>query len=353
VTVDGMRVLDADGHVVEAGGLFDRWVPPGEMPADLPATTPMVPCGSVDAVADQMEHGFDAPSYLRALDAQGIDGAVLYPSIGLYVPYLPQLSASESADVCRAYNDWVAEYCGEDPARLAAAALVPLVDPEAAAKEARRAADLGLVAAMVRPNHVYGRNLGDPAYDPLHEAVVEAGIVLAVHEGLGVRGATTMGSDRFSTFAARHAFSHPMEQMAAMTSLVLDGALERHPEMRVAHLESGTGWLAWWLHRLDEHDEWMEGSENAHLSLTPSEYFARQCVISSEADDARAAATIAEVGAHKVMWASDFPHPDAIFPGAAAEFIEMLDGAGTDRADTSRVLWDTPLAFYRLEDRFT
>ena len=102
---------------------------------------------------------------------------------------------------------------------------------------ARRAADLGLVGVMARPNHLYGRNLGDPAYDPVWEAVAGRGIVLAVHEGLGVTGGPTIGSGRFTGFTARHALSHPMEQMAAMASLVLDGALERHPELRVAFLE--------------------------------------------------------------------------------------------------------------------
>lgn len=353
MAVEGMRVLDADGHVVEAGGLFDRWVPRGELPVDLPPTTPMEPCGSMELVADLLEHGFDGPSYLRAMDTGGVDAAVLYPSLGLFVPFLPELSAAESADVCRAYNDWVAELCATDTSRLAAAALVPLADPDMAAKEARRAAGLGLVAVVGRPNHLYGRDLGHRAYDPLHEALVEERLVLAVHEGLGLRGAPTIGSDRFTGFAARHALSHPMEQMAAMTSLVFDGALERHPELQVAHLESGTGWLAWWLHRLDEHAEWMAPTELAHLSLRPSEYFARQCMISSEADDARAPSTVAELGAHKVMWASDFPHPDAVFPGAATEFVATLDAGGIDRTDTARILWDTPLAFYQLEDRFS
>lgn len=351
MAVHGMRVLDADGHVVEPGGLFDRWVPRGQLPADLPPATPMEPCGSMDKVADLLQHGFDGPSYLRAMDQGGIDAAVLYPSLGLFVPFLSFLSAAESADVCRAYNDWVAEHCATDPARLAAAALVPLIDGDMAAKEARRAAGMGLVAVVGRPNHLYGRNLGDPAYDPLYEALVEEGLVLAVHEGLGLH--PTMGSDRFATFSARHAFSHPMEQMAAMTSLMFDGALDRHPHLRVAHLESGTGWLGWWLHRLDEHTEWMGATELAHLQLTPSEYFARQCWISSEADDGRVAHTLAEIGPGKVVWASDFPHPDAVFPGAAEEFVTLLDEGGVDRADTAKVLWDTPSAMYQLEERFS
>src|SRR5690349_9582653 len=209
---------------------------------DLPATTPFVACGGAD-LTDQWDHGFDAPSYLRAMDQQGIDAVVLYPSVGLFVPYQPELRAKESVDACRRYDDWIASYCATDPARLAGVGIAPLADPAAAAGEARRGAELGLVGMMVRPNHLYGRNLGDPAYDVLYDALEETGLVLSVHEGLGLRGGSTIGRDRFDGFALRHACSHPMEQMAAFASLMLDGALERHPQLRVAFLESGTGWL--------------------------------------------------------------------------------------------------------------
>ena len=222
------------------------------------------------------------------MDAQGIDAVVLYPSVGLFVPYQPELDAAESADACRRYDDWVAEYCAHDERRLAAVGIAPLADPARAAAETRRAAELGLVAMMARPNHLYGRNLGDRAYDPFYDALEETGLVLAVHEGLGLRG-PTIGRDRFDGFALRHACSHPLEQMAAMASLVLDGALERHPHLRVAFLESGTGWVPYWLARLDDHREWMAGSETADLSLSASEYFARQCVVSSDPEDRLAA----------------------------------------------------------------
>ena len=338
---DGRRIFDADAHVVEPGGVFGDAVPPGTLPMDLPPTTPFVPCGDMDKVADQMEHGFDAPSYLRALDAEGIDAVVLYPSIGLFAPFQPQLDAAQSADTCRRYNDWVAGYCDHDRSRLAAAGLVPMIDPGLAAKEAERCADLGLVGVLVRPNHLYGRNLGDTSYDALYETVAGRDLVLAVHEGLGLQGAT-IGTDRFDGFALRHALSHPMEQMAAMASLFLEGSLERHPTMKVAFLESGTGWLPYWLHRLDEHAEWAT-EECAGLSCKPSEYFARQCVISTDPEDELVASVVAQVGADHVLWASDFPHPDALFPDAAATFVAESSLSGDD---LTTVLWDTPARFY-------
>jgi predicted TIM-barrel fold metal-dependent hydrolase len=307
-------------------------------------------CGDLELLRDQLDHGFDAPSYLRAMDAQGIDAAVLYPSMGLFVPFLPELDDAGALAACRSYNDWIADYCATDPARLAAVGVVPR-GGERAADEARRSVELGLTGVLLRPNHLDADYLDAPSWEPLYSALEQVGGVLAVHEALGVRSGTTIGSDRFTSFAARHACSHPLEQMTAAVALLLGGVLERHPTLRVAFLESGTGWLPYWLARLDDHREWMLDSECADLSLSPSEYFARQCVISSDPEDVLAAFTISRVGADHVMWASDFPHPDAAFPDAVDEFLEIVPDL--DDASRRAVLWDTPLEFYGLADRFT
>jgi uncharacterized protein len=298
-----------------------------------------------------MADGCSAREYLRCLDNEGIDAVVLYPSMGLFVPFQPELSPAESAHACRAYNEWIAAYGATDPRRLVGVGLVPVVDPDAAAAEARHAAELGLPGVMVRPNHLYGRSLGAREYDPLYDVLEETGLVLAVHEGLGLKG-TTIGRDVSESFSVRHAMSHPMEQMAAMASLVLEGALERHPNLRVAFLESGTGWLPYWLARLDNHAEWMEDTETAGLNLTPTEYFERQCVICTDPDDPLAAWVVSEVGADHVMWASDFPHPDALYPEAVTSFLKESAEHGLDGADLDAVLWETPVRFYGLDGRF-
>jgi predicted TIM-barrel fold metal-dependent hydrolase len=344
--IDGFRILDADAHVVEPAHVFAQWAAPGAGPIDLPADTPMVPCGDFELLTDQFEHGFDAPSYLRAMDAQGIDAVVLYPSIGLFVPFLPELSAAASAAACRSYNDWLASYCASEPARMTGVALVPLVDVDLAVAEASHASELGLVGVLARPNHLYGRNLGDAAYDPLWAACVELGLTVSVHEGLGLRG-PTIGADRFTAFATQHALSHPMEQMAAMASLVLDGALERHPELRVAFLESGTGWLPYWLARLDDHIEWLTPDRPSATAL-----FDQHCVISTETDDDCVGMVVDWMGPEYVMWASDFPHPDAVYPGATDAFLHEAHEQGVSDDDARVILWDGPLAFYGLEKRF-
>lgn len=344
----GMRILDADAHVIEPGDLFRAFVPEGVSVMDLPPTTPRIPVGDVDKLADFLADGCSARAYLACMDLQGIDAVVLYPSIGLFVPFLPELHPTRSAAACRVYNDWIADYCSTDPARLHGIALVPTVDPDRAARESEHAAALGVPGVMVRPNRLYDADLGEPAFDGLYETLVHLDLTLSVHEGLGVRG-PTIGRDRGGgSFALRHAMSHPMEQMAAMGSLMLGGALDRHPRLRVAFLESGTGWLAWWLARLDEHAEWLAGSETSGLARRPSAMFVDQCVICTDPEDPLVGEAVRAVGAEHVMWASDFPHPDAHYPDAVTGFLADGPAHGLTAPDLRRILWDTPETFYGL-----
>jgi predicted TIM-barrel fold metal-dependent hydrolase len=96
----------------------------------------------------------------------------------------------------------------------------------------------------------------------------------------------------------------------------------------------------------------MHESETAALSLTPSEYFARQCVICTDPDDPLAAWVVSQVGPDHVMWASDFPHPDALYPEAVTSFLKESAEHGLDGAELDAVLWNTPAHFYGLEKRF-
>jgi predicted TIM-barrel fold metal-dependent hydrolase len=343
---DGLPILDADAHVVEPIEIFAGLLPEGVPVMDLPPTTPMVMCGDSAKLTLQLEARFSPASYLAAMDAQGIDAAVVYPSLGLFLPHLPELDRENAADICRAYNTWAASWSSQGDGRLGAVGILPQRHPALCVQIAREAMDLGLLGVLVRPNHIGDRALDDHDFDHLYAEVAGRGRVLAVHEGLGVRG-PTIGSDRYSSFVARHACSHPLEQMAAAVAFLIGGVCERHPTLRVAFLESGTGWLPYWLSRLDEHREWMGATELAHLSLDPSEYFARQCVISTDPEDHLVATSLTQLPAANVVWASDFPHPDALYPDAVDAFLGRARKDGVTDEALRALLWDSPMAFYR------
>jgi predicted TIM-barrel fold metal-dependent hydrolase len=114
--------------------------------------------------------------------------------------------------------------------------------------------------------------------------------------------------------------------MTAITFVTMGGVCERFPGTRFVFLEANGGWIVPWLERLDHHAHefpWdMPG-----LTATPSEYFRRQCYISFDPDEAGLplAATHELCGADRIVWASDFPHPDAKYPGVTDELLEATE----------------------------
>jgi predicted TIM-barrel fold metal-dependent hydrolase len=85
-------------------------------------------------------------------------------------------------------------------------------------------------------------------------------------------------------------------------------------------MESGTGWLPYWLHRIDEHYETL-GWMVPEITMLPSAYFRRQCYVSTEPEDPHVAVVADFIGSDRILFASDFPHYDAVFPGAVQTFV--------------------------------
>ena len=360
-------VVDADGHVVEP---LDAWE---DLPARHRPTIHTDPHGYEHVVVDGTEilavplgtlatpggrfsepasfrtldqahpGGSDPKARLADMDIEGIDQAVLFPSVGLYFWALSD--PDPAVAIARAYNDWLASYCAEDPSRLFGAGMLPMQDPAAAAAELRRAHDrLGFPAAFVRPNPCCGRSLSDPAYEPVWEAAEETGTAIGVHEGSSVI-LPTLGSDRPFNPLVLHAVSHSFEEMLACAQLIAFGVLERHPGLRVVFLESSGGWAPFWLERLDEQAESF-GDFCPDMRLAPSEYFARQCWISFEVDERTLPALAPFVGERRIVWGSDYPHHDATFPGA----VDALRRTMAPLADDVRraVLGTNAAELYRL-----
>jgi predicted TIM-barrel fold metal-dependent hydrolase len=370
------RVFDADGHVIEPTDLYFGGLDPafrdrvqvdtrlGEHHGRLFPLLDGRPSfgGSawmedylrtdrgrtvlVDRFGDIAEAGFDTAAMLRALDRQGITIAALLPSFSLHVPYTEHLAPDLSLALARAYNRWIAGHVAGGGGRMLGVAVAPLHDPAAVADEVHRAvADDGLRAVMVRPNPVGGRPLHHTDHDRLFSVLEDLDVPMLLHEGLGGRHRFA-GDDRFDTWYARHVVSHPFEMMLAVLGLAVEGVFERHPRLRVGILESGTGWLPWWLHRIDEHHEIFGPKERPDLPCAPSELILRHCVIASDTDDAFVKTTVDTVGADHVAWSSDFPHLEATWPDGAQVFQahSSLDDAALDE-----VLWRTPCRLYGVD----
>src|SRR5581483_8121349 len=153
---DGYRIVDADGHVSEPHEIWrdflderlrdrvgygeDGWVRvEGERVNRITGFRPQQPRTDARRLQHAIDRDFDAVSLLEAMDAEGIDVSVNFASRGLFVPFAEAPSAEISAALARAFNNWLAAYCAEDPKRLLGAAAISLKDPAEAVREARRA----------------------------------------------------------------------------------------------------------------------------------------------------------------------------------------------------------------------
>ena len=366
---DGYRVIDADGHVLEPPDLWERHIDPafrhqaprgfGVMSVEvLGRRMPDVPGGITDEAPDYSagpnarygfaaRRGFDPVSQIEAMDIEGIDLAVLYPSRGLYAASVDGMPPKLSGAICRAYNRWLAEFCRHAPDRLLGAGMVTLHDPGVAVEEAVYAVEqCGMRAIFIRPNPVNGRTIDHRDFDPLYAELERLGVPLATHEGAGVHLAQ-FGRDRYDTLFKLHVMCHAVENMGACLDLIVGGVLERHPKLRVAFLESGAGWAPWWLERMDEHWEGYFGTRDApYLRMKPSAYFRRQCYISTEVDERFTAHVIEAFGDGCVTLGSDYPHGDGKFPHAIEEFLKVETLSAPQKR---KILWDNPLRLYGIE----
>jgi predicted TIM-barrel fold metal-dependent hydrolase len=357
------RVVDADGHVLEPLPVFgdrlhatrDSYGLDHVFAGDQEIVTvslgklgtpgsDMADLSRSPEYADAQPGGFDPDARLRDMDTEGIDVAVLYPSLGLN--FWAVTDAAVATELARAYNDWLASYCAADPARLHGAAMVPWQSIDAAVAELRRAHDeLGFPAAFLRPNPCLGRTISHPSHEPFWAAAEELGVTIGIHEGSSNTIATLASDRRPFNPLILHAVSHAFEQMLACAHLITSGVMEHHPALRFAFLEAGGGWAPYWLWRLDEQVEGF-GGFCPEMKLTPSEYFARQCWISFEIDEPSLAALAPIIGSERILWGSDYPHHDSTFPGAVDELRATIAALGA--REQAQVLGTNALDCYRL-----
>jgi predicted TIM-barrel fold metal-dependent hydrolase len=207
----------------------------------------------VSAGGVRREGGRNPNLRLQVLDDEGIDAAVLYPSVGLMFGLLehPDIAAA----LCASYNDWLARYCATDLKRLIGVALLPQQDPRLAAAELERAVTRhGFVGGVARPNRIGGRTVDHPDFDVLWETAERLDVPMSLHEAY-LAGVDTVGLDQTSSYAGCHIVSHVFEQMTAMVSVTLSGIFQRFPRLRVGFLEAGCGWAPTWTDRIEEHFE--------------------------------------------------------------------------------------------------
>ncbi len=315
------RVIDADGHVMEFTINWKEVLPEPLGQKALWATQqgsrvywpePIVretegPMGPWHQ--DPERSGmWDPHRRMKDMDLEGIDVAVLFGGgTGLGVSGLQDRRLA--AGMARGYNDWLAEYCAPYPDRLKGAAALPMQDIPAAVEELRRSVkEYGFVGACI-PVNVHGKTLDDPDYFPFYEAAQDMDIPVCIHNTIFIDGP---GWERFTSFVRQKAILDPFEMMIASMSLVMGGVFDRFPKLTVAFLESGVGWVPYWMDRLDDY---YEEFKELPLKKDVRDYFrSEQCYVSCEVDEKTVGYVADTIGEDRVLYASDYLHHDCKFP---------------------------------------
>lgn len=301
----------------------------------------------VDLIQEYVDRGFGPDVQIEAMDKEGIDIAVLYPTLGFYSVGKQYDDDSLAAAVARAYNNWMAEFCSRDPSRMFGSGLIAPQSVEMAIEEVRRMkTELGFKSVFLRPNPVRERNWHNPAYDPLWAEIEKQDLVVAFHEGwpceLPVAAGGRFDGRHEDLWLTEHALCHPVEMMYASTCMIMGGVLQRFPGLRVAFLEANCSWVPYWLWRLDEHYEHREKAVKNVLPKRPSAYFREHCFVSVEAEESLGVAVADEIGDDNIVFSTDFPHEDSRFPNSVAAFLELPFREESRR----KILWDNSARLY-------
>ncbi|MFJ3804719.1 amidohydrolase family protein [Streptomyces sp. NPDC090088] len=381
-----IKVIDCDTHIIEPYDLWtsqvpqkwrdlvprvvwnekeqqDVWTMPGE-PLVAAAAGPAMagyrefPPSRPPRLKDADPTTWNVDLRLKMMDEYGIHTQVLYPNVGGFggARFLNIPEAELRLQCVRIYNDWLTEWASAAPDRFILNAAVPYWDVQESVKEIRRchaAGHRGIIFSS-HPEKNGQPHLGDKHWDPLWATCQELGMPVNFHIGGGGLG------DFGSNLAGYHpgvAYSIDtvllfLSNADAVVNTIMGGICDRFPNLNFVSVESGIGWFPFLLEVMDW--QWMNCGLKRDFPkrMMPSEYFKRQFFTCFWFERGTIRSTVDALGADRILFETDFPHPTSQSPGPASHAVEpqqYIDEALTSvltPAETKAILHDNAAALY-------
>jgi predicted TIM-barrel fold metal-dependent hydrolase len=367
--------VSVDDHLVEPPTLFE-----GRLPARFQDAAPtvvrredgsdvwtfngsIIPNVGLNAVAgrpkeeygveptafDEMRPGcYDVDERVKDMNAGGILASMCFPSFPGFSGRL--FAAADDKDlalaVLQAYNDWhIEEWAGAHPGRFIPMALPVLWDPELAAAEIRRVAAKGChsVTFTENPAALGYPSFHDPHWDPLWRAVSDEHVVVSIHLGSSGQLAVTSPDAPVDVMITLQ----PMNICSAAADLVWSRIPKQFPDIRFALSEGGTGWIPYFLDRLDRtydmHHLWTGQDFGSEL---PSEVFRRHFLTCFIADPVGIALRHL-IGIDNIAWECDYPHSDSSWPEAPEELAAV--SGDVPRPELDKITFENACRWYSFD----
>jgi len=277
---------------------------------------------------------------IRDQDLDGVQGEVLYGILGAAQRLGDPLASEE---MMRIYNDWLIGFCSSAPERFAGIACIPSHDMQAAVEEIRRVGSKGVLRGLEVAITSALKPLWHPEWHPVWEGAQETGLPVHFHT-IGGKRPSTEGLTQLQT---RQSFAcwltgFQLQMSEKLMQMIYGAVFEKFPALQLVIGESGIGWIPYILERMNL--EWEEQFRDLELTMKPSDYWRRNCHATFQSDPA-GLKLIDRLGAENVMWASDFPHPDGVWPDSLEtireEFAEVSD------AVRQKIICDNARSLYR------
>ena len=277
---------------------------------------------------------------IKEMEKDGVDAEIIFGILGV----VSRLEDHEAASEClRIYNDFLKDFCSHYPDRQIGLACLPYGDIDAAVKEIHRVAKLGLRGLELSCSWDM-EPMWHPMWEPLWKAVNDVQLPLHFHTFPAipqkVRMQQTGQVRRMAQFTSVAGFQ--MNLINIIAAIIGAGVLERYPHMRVGFGESGIGWLPYALDRMDFE---FEDRFRDLMKLKPSEYWRRQCRATFQFDRI-GPKLIEEMGVETLMWGSDYPHPDGVWPESSKYIEEQF--AGLPAETVHKITCENAAKFYGL-----
>ncbi len=363
---NGFRVIDADGHFYEPEYLWDKYLSP-EFQDRRPKVARMLGNSMVqfegeeggvsrsEKLFSEMDNkfghafrdGWTLESRIKDMDTEGWDIQVCLPTKAVSLPaFIPD---DVQGAMCCAYNSWAHDFCSGAPERIKFTATVPGHDIDDMVAEIRRSvSELGAVSIFL-PKAIPEKMWHHPDYTKVWETVTDLEVPISVHGSSSASGEPWTNA-RYNPHAGPfialgQAIGFPFENMINLGHFMYSGILDKFPNLKLLILEANSGWVPFWLNRLEKYCEGRQSVffDDHPLKLTPQEYFLRQCAVAADADEPSIKYVVDYIGDDNIVFNTDYPHPDA--PATNEPLPNMMEQPLSE--DTKRkILWDNSVKIY-------
>jgi predicted TIM-barrel fold metal-dependent hydrolase len=339
VTIGREPRISADSHMTEPPDLWEK-----RLPAALRDRAPRIPNRDTSS-GHERAGGWDPYERLKDLAYDSIGAEVLYPSRG-YAAYIVGDTELEEA-CCRAYNDWMIEFCSVAPQRFWGLAMISLWDIEHAVRELERCRKAGLRGAAIGLMPAEELPYGSDHYERFWAACQDLAMSVNMHINSGP-GRLKFVPQQRSGLMPDGAAGHKWDCMKAVGNIIAAGVLERYPGLHLVVAEAGVGWIPFFAQEFDYYQMSFGPSSSGlgrqrDLPRPPSEYIYRQ-VYGAFIRDTVGCKLLPNYGLETFMWSNDYPHSACIWPGAT-QFIAQDLGQLTP-PDRSKVLCGNAARLY-------